>query len=109
MVTGEDLFELLDVRAPAEFASSHLDGSRNIQTADLREKPRDLDPSLPTVLMCSSGNRSSTAASLLERHGFTNILNAAGGYAGYKAAGYSESCAVCALPHGPRLVEDGRE
>ncbi len=109
VVTGEGLFEFLDVRAPAEYASSHIDGSRNIQTADLRVRPRDLDPALPTVVMCSSGNRSSTAASFLERHGFANILNAAGGYAGYKAAGHSDACAMCALPHGPRLVEDGRD
>ncbi len=109
MVTGEDLFEFLDVRAPAEYASSHVEGSRNIQTADLRERPRDLDSALPTVVMCSSGNRSSTAASFLERHGFSNIMNAAGGYAGYKAAGHSDACAVCALPHGPRFVEEGRD
>jgi len=109
MVTGEELFEFLDVRAPAEHASSNVEGSRNIQTADLRVVPRDLDPTLPTVVMCSSGNRSSTAASFLERHGFTRVLNAAGGYAGYKAAGFSDACAVCALPHGPRLVEDGRD
>ncbi len=109
MATGEELFEFLDVRAPAEFASSHIEGSRNIQTADLREPPRNLDPTLPTVLMCSSGNRSSTAASFLERHGFDRVINAAGGYAGYTAAGHSGACAVCALPHGPRLVEDGRD
>jgi len=109
LVTGEELFELLDVRQPAEFASSHVMGARNIQTSDLRDRPRDLDPVLPTVVMCSSGNRSSTAASFLERHGFVNILNAAGGYSGYKAAGHSDACAMCALPHGPRLVEDGRD
>jgi hypothetical protein len=55
--------------------------------------------------MCSSGQRSSLAASILERNGFENLKNAAGGYTGYAAAGYTEACAVCALPHGPRKTE----
>jgi len=55
--------------------------------------------------MCSSGQRSSLAASILERNGFDDLRNAAGGYAGYAAAGYTNACAVCALPHGPRKTE----
>lgn len=102
---GDEPIALLDVRAPSEFEASHIGGAVNIPAPDLRTRHAELDPSMPTLIMCSSGHRSSTAASILERKGFTSLMNAAGGYAAYSAAGFSESCTVCALSHGPRVVE----
>jgi glyoxylase-like metal-dependent hydrolase (beta-lactamase superfamily II)/rhodanese-related sulfurtransferase len=96
---------LVDVRARSEFEASHIDGAVNIPAPDLRSRHNELDSSYPVLLMCSSGQRSSLAASILERNGFENLKNAAGGYTGYAAAGYTEACAVCALPHGPRKTE----
>jgi glyoxylase-like metal-dependent hydrolase (beta-lactamase superfamily II)/rhodanese-related sulfurtransferase len=109
MVVGRELFTLLDVRASHEYASSHIGGALNVPAPDLRTRHVELDASVPTVVMCSSGNRSSLAASILERNGFDNLRNAAGGYAGYAAAGFGEPCVICSLPHGPRLAEQGVE
>jgi predicted sulfurtransferase len=64
-----------------------------------------LDPDKPTFLVCSSGNRSSLAASILKRHGFKEVHNVAGGMTGYSAAGYARQCEVCENPHGSRFVE----
>ena len=95
---------ILDVRAALEFEQAHIDGSINIPAPDLRSRYVELDPEAPTIIICSSGNRSSTAAGILERKGFGRLMNAAGGYTGYAAAGLGGSCPMCSLPHGPRLV-----
>ena len=99
-----DGLTLLDVRAAAEFEQAHIDGSVNIPAPDLRSRYVELDPESPTIVICSSGNRSSTAAAILERKGFSSLMNAAGGHTAYAAAGFSGSCPMCSLPHGPRLV-----
>jgi hydroxyacylglutathione hydrolase len=55
------------------------------------------------VLICSTGHRSSLAASLLAQRGFDDLYNVAGGMTGYSAARYTGECPVCVLPHGPRV------
>jgi hydroxyacylglutathione hydrolase len=53
--------------------------------------------------VCSTGNRSGLAASILKRHGFREVHNVAGGMTGYSAAGYAKECVVCENPHGSRF------
>ncbi len=103
MITGTSNFVLLDVRAPAEFEDSHIEGAVNIPVADLRTRYAELNPQKPTILVCSSGNRSSLGTSILERHGFENLYNVFGGMTGYSAAGYARECLVCENPHGSRF------
>jgi len=103
MVTGHENFVLVDVRAPAEYEDSHIEGAINIPVADLRKRSDELDKNKLTVLVCSSGNRSSLGTSILEQHGFSNIYNLAGGMTGYSAAGFSKQCKVCSNPHGSRF------
>jgi hydroxyacylglutathione hydrolase len=79
---------LIDVRAPAEFESGHIEGALGIPAPDLRHRHTELSPETPTIVMCSAGIRSSLAASILRQHGFTRIQMAAGGLTGYYAAGY---------------------
>ncbi len=102
-VTGTTNLVLVDVRAPLEFQDSHIDGAVNIPAPDLRTRHTELDPDKPTVVMCSSGNRSSLAASILKQHGFKEVYNVAGGMTGYSAAGYARQCTVCENPHGSRF------
>ncbi len=103
MVTGSADFLLLDVRAPLEFADSHIEGAVNVPVADLRTRSGELDREKPTAVICSSGNRSSLAASLLLQHGFQKVRNVAGGMTGYSAAGYAKKCRACVNPHGSRF------
>lgn len=102
-VTGTTNLVLVDVRAPLEFQDSHIDGAVNIPAPDLRTRYTELDPDKPTVVICSSGNRSSLAASILKQHGFKEVYNVAGGMTGYSAAGYARQCTVCENPHGSRF------
>lgn len=106
MVTGTNNIVLVDVRAPHEFEDSHIEGALNIPTADLRTHYQELHPEKPTVLICSSGNRSSLAGSILKQHGFQDVHTVAGGMTGYSAAGYAKQCAVCVNPHGSRFFSN---
>lgn len=106
MVTGEEKFVLIDVRAPAEYEDSHIEGAINIPVADLRTRYKELNKDEKLILICSSGNRSSLGTSILAQHGFTNLYNVPGGMTGYSAAGYAKECKVCANPHGSRFYTD---
>lgn len=100
---------LLDVRAPGEFEDNHIEGAVNIPAPELRTGFKELDKTKPTVLICSTGHRSSLGASILKMHGFKDVYNVAGGMTGYSAAGFTKSCRVCANPHGSRYFTDYKE
>ena len=101
-------FVLLDVRAPMEYEDNHIKGAINIQVSDLRTRHNELNKDKTTILMCSTGNRSSLGASILEQHGFRDVYNVAGGMSGYSAAGYTRECRICVNPHGSRSFADYR-
>jgi glyoxylase-like metal-dependent hydrolase (beta-lactamase superfamily II) len=103
MVTGSEKFILLDVRAPLEYEDAHIEGAINIPAADLRERHTELNKGDAILMICSSGNRSSLGASILRHNGFKNLYNVAGGMTGYSAAGYTQQCRVCQIPHGSRF------
>jgi len=98
---------LVDVRAPSEYESFHIKGALNIPVPELRTRYEELNPDIPTMLICGTGRRSSLGVSILRQHGFEDVFNAAGGMVGYSAAGYAPECPMCVLPHGPRFL--GRE
>ena len=102
MVTGNNNFVLLDVRAPLEYKDNHIKGAINIQVSELRTRHNELNKNRKTIIICNSGNRSSLGASILKQHGFTDVYNVAGGMTGYSAAGYTGECRVCVNPHGSR-------
>jgi len=109
MIAGDFDFVLLDVRAPLEYEDNHIKGAINIPVADLRTRYNELNRDKTTVLICSSGNRSSLGASILEQHGFKDVYNIAGGMTGYSAAGYTRDCRACVNPHGSRFFTNFSE
>jgi rhodanese-related sulfurtransferase len=106
MATGSSKIVLLDVRAPKEYEDNHIEGALNIPAPDLRTRYKELDPEKSTVLICSTGHRSSLGASILRDHGFRDVYNVAGGMTGYGAAGHSKRCKICENPHGSRYFSD---
>jgi hydroxyacylglutathione hydrolase len=103
MIEGDADFVLIDVRAPLEYEDNHIKGAVNIPVAELRTRHAELDKERTTVLICSSGNRSSLGASILKQHGFKDVCNVAGGMTGYSTAGYTRECRACVNPHGSRF------
>jgi hydroxyacylglutathione hydrolase len=47
-----------------------------------------VEPSKPTAVICAGGYRSSAATSILEQHGFSNLLNVSGGTSAWINSGY---------------------
>ncbi len=78
---------ILDVRQPAEWAHGHVPGALHISGGELPQRLGELPPERPLAIYCSSGYRSSVAASLLKRHGWREVANVIGGYAAWRAAG----------------------
>ena len=83
----DDTTQFLDVRQPAEFAEATLPGAINIPLDVLPERLADLDPQRRVVLLCRSGGRSTMAAELLTVHGFTDVVNLAGGMLAFPQSG----------------------
>jgi len=104
MSTGDRNMTIVDVRAPNEYQGFHIEGAVNIPAPDLRKRYSELDPAVPTVLICSTGHRSSLSASILKQHGFTDVFNGAGGMTAYATAEYGPECPMCVLPHGPHFM-----
>ncbi len=67
----------IDVRTPEEFAAGHLDGALlyNVQDPAFDAKIADLDPSIPYVVYCRSGNRSAQAVERMKAAGFTDLTD----------------------------------
>ena len=81
---------LVDVRAESEWRQDGIPGSVNIPLQHLRERASEL-PAGPVVVYCGTGERSSTAASLLELAGRLNVVDLIGGVTAWKANGSPET------------------
>ena len=75
---------LVDVREPAEWTAGHAPQAEHRPLGDL--DPAALDPDLPIVAICRSGNRSGKAADLLAAAG-VRVHNVAGGMKAWAEAG----------------------
>lgn len=81
---------LVDVRTPQEFAAGHLPGAVNVELDRLEAMaPTTLpDRNAHLLVYCHSGNRSSFAVQILERMGYTRLVNLVGGIAAWSSGGY---------------------
>jgi rhodanese-related sulfurtransferase len=84
LASGEPL--AVDVRAPREREEKFVAGSVNIPLNHLAERLKELPRDRPLLLYCAGGYRSSIAASLLQRQGFTRVAEIAGGLAAWETA-----------------------
>jgi hydroxyacylglutathione hydrolase len=77
-----DQVQVLDVRERAEWEDGHVPGAVNIPYHDLRGIPDGIEKAQPVAVMCSSGQRSAVAASLLARAGVPHVIHVADGGVG---------------------------
>lgn len=80
---------ILDIRTPEEFAAGHLADAINIDyyAADFEAQLSGLDPTVPYVMYCNSGNRSSNALPLMDSIGFEEVYELDGGIQAWYLAG----------------------
>jgi rhodanese-related sulfurtransferase len=74
-----ELWQLLDVREAWEIETAGISGSINIPMTRVPERLGELDPELPTAVLCHSGGRSRRVAEYLETCGFRRVANVSGG------------------------------
>jgi hydroxyacylglutathione hydrolase len=88
--------QVLDVRDDEEWEEGHIEGAHNMAYTSLAAQldiPAQID-NLPIdhnqhlAVTCATGKRSSTAVSMLLRHGFKNLYNVTGGMEAWKNAGF---------------------
>ena len=82
--------QIVDVRRPPEYDSGHVPEAIPSSLANLQQNlpSLGLDPTKPTAVICAGGYRSSAASSILQQHGFSNLLNVTGGTSAWIGAGY---------------------
>ena len=78
--------QIVDVRNPGEVEAGIIPGAVNIPVAQLTGRLDELDPTVPTVVYCAGGYRSSVAASLLRQRGFVDVSDILGGYEAWNQA-----------------------
>jgi rhodanese-related sulfurtransferase len=79
LAESEKNLQFVDVRRPAEYANGHAAGTVSIPLDRLSREIDQLDPTVPTYVICQSGYRSSLGASILENAGFEKVYNVTGG------------------------------
>jgi rhodanese-related sulfurtransferase len=87
-IVGADLFALLeeypdmqvlDARERDEYATGHIPGSVSLPWHDIDCIPAGLNPARAIAVVCASGQRAGTAASLLQRYGAHDPIHVAEG------------------------------
>ncbi|HZS78701.1 MAG TPA: MBL fold metallo-hydrolase [Ktedonobacteraceae bacterium] len=85
---------ILDVRDQGEWNEGHIRGAMHLPYYALEQHLREPDNELeklmdaPLAVTCASGQRSTIACSLLQRHGFMQVFNVVGGMDAWKQAGF---------------------
>jgi molybdopterin/thiamine biosynthesis adenylyltransferase/rhodanese-related sulfurtransferase len=92
MKSDEDL-SLIDVRELDEWSQGRIKGSVHIPRGflELRVEALAPDRTQPIAVTCAGGTRSLLAARDLQELGYTDVVSVAGGFNGWKNAGYSFS------------------
>ncbi|MBI4318508.1 MAG: hypothetical protein HY675_08465 [Chloroflexi bacterium] len=80
---------ILDVREPSEWDElGWIDGAALVPLGELETRLAELPSYREMAILCEVGIRSSTAASILARHGFASLANVAEGMGAWTKAGY---------------------
>jgi rhodanese-related sulfurtransferase len=78
---------LVDVRNPDEFAQARVPGSVLMPLPFLANRAAELAADRPILLICRSGDRSTTATAYLLSRGFEQVANVTGGILAWYQAG----------------------
>ena len=82
LLDADAAVQVLDVRDPGEWEAGHIPGSVHCPYHDVRGVPEGVDSGHPVAVICSSGQRSAVAGSLLRRAGVRDVIHVADGGVG---------------------------
>ncbi len=79
---------VLDVRETGEWSSGHITGARHITLAQLEKRMSEIEKfkDRPIIVVCATGNRSSSACGQLKKGGFEKVFSLGGGISGWSEA-----------------------
>lgn len=77
-------FQLIDVREPNEVEQASI-GGLHIPMGNMADNVNKVEKGKQVIVYCRSGRRSGTVVEFLERKGFDNTYNLAGGILAWKA------------------------
>ena len=82
--------QIVDVREPDEFIGpmGRIHGAKSIPLGQLGARAGELARDRPVVAVCRSGARSAQASVMLQKAGFADVANLAGGMLRWRAEGY---------------------
>lgn len=78
---------LIDVRQPAEWEAGRIGDAPNIPLTEFAQRASEIPTDRRVILQCQGGYRSLIAASLLERAGWTELVDMRGGFGAWVDAG----------------------
>jgi glyoxylase-like metal-dependent hydrolase (beta-lactamase superfamily II)/rhodanese-related sulfurtransferase len=78
-VEQQPALQILDVRERQEWDAGHISDSSFEAWHDIKAVPDGLDPSRPIAVICASGQRAATAASLIQRFGGEQVIHVVDG------------------------------
>lgn len=70
---------LLDVRQPEELALAAVRGALHIPMGEIPHRLSEIPSGTPIAVLCHHGMRSLQVARFLERNGYADVINVAGG------------------------------
>lgn len=85
--------QLIDVRKPGEWNTSHIKGARFVPLSEFPHSLSSLDKNKNYIVYCGGGYRSMTAISIMKNYGFRHLTNIYGGFGALQKAGLEISTA----------------
>jgi rhodanese-related sulfurtransferase len=79
--------QVVDVRAPEQFATGSVPNARNIPLAEIGQRCGELRKDRPVILVCNHGRTAHGAVSKLRAGGIGEVYVLAGGVAAWREAG----------------------
>ncbi|MCA9152844.1 MAG: rhodanese-like domain-containing protein, partial [Planctomycetales bacterium] len=83
---ASDYTVIVDVRTEKEWQGGHIADSINIPLNQLADRVHELPSDKTIVVHCQGGYRSSIAASLMQKDGYSNVFDMVGGFEAWKAS-----------------------
>jgi rhodanese-related sulfurtransferase len=79
---------IIDVRETHEWDRGHIPNARHIALGQIGKRMHEIEKfkARPIIVVCASGNRSSSACGALKRAGFEQVFNLAGGIGAWSEA-----------------------
>ncbi|MCI5055941.1 MAG: rhodanese-like domain-containing protein [Flavobacteriales bacterium] len=82
LVDSEADYQLIDVREPYEYEIAHMDGEL-LPMGSIMDNLDKISKDKQVIVHCRSGKRSAAVVSALEKAGYENVYNLAGGITAY--------------------------